>query len=139
MKSTKILSVVVLLVGAIGFLLYWMMVKSDNQSYIDAMLNLTKILLYAGIALALIGWLKDIFSSKKSLTYTLISLGFLFVVFLIAYFKADKHPYKLGNMEYSASVSTWADTGLWMFYILALIALGLMFFSWISDFFKSSE
>ncbi len=139
MKSTKFLSVAVLVVGAIGFLLYWLMVKSDNQSYIDAMLNLTKILLLAGVALALIGWVKDIFSSKESLKRSIISLGFLFVVFLIAYLKADKHPYKLGNTEYSASVSTWADTGLWMFYILALIALGLMFFSWISDFFKSSE
>ncbi len=139
MKLSKLLSVIVLLIGAIGIALYVFMVKTDNQSYIDLLINLTKILLLGGVILAFLGWLKDIFSSKESLKYTLISLGFLLVVFFIAYLKADNHPYKLGNMEYSASVSKWADTGLWMFYILALIALALMFFSWINDFFKSSN
>ena len=127
MKSLSTLTkLVVFLIALVAALIYVLILRTENQVYIDYSILLTKFLLYVMAILALVVWIKDIFSSKKSLIYTLVSLGvFLFIV-LIAYLSASNEPYKLGDKVFSASVSKWADTGLYTFYILFGISVLLL-------------
>ncbi len=141
MKISKILSFLVVIVGVVAFLLYYLMYKNldaDNaNSYIDSLMNLTKILFYIAAIATVIGFILDIFESKKSLIYTLTAFAIFGVIVLLAYMKASHEPYKLGETVYPASTSTWVDTGLWTFYYLVIIALISMLFTWIADFFRS--
>ncbi len=144
MKSNKIVSTIVLLIGLISFVWYWYMIKAGDDAtaasgYINKLIGLTKVLLYVGVIAAAIGFILDIFESKKSAIYMLISFAVLGVIFLIAYSKAAFKPYTLNDHVYSASVSGWSDAGLWMFYILAFIALALMLFTWIMDFVRGQD
>jgi len=141
MKLSKIISFIVVLIGVVSFVLYWMMVKNLDSdaadTYINGLINISKILLYIAAIAAAIGFIMDIFSSKRSLKYTLISFViFAFIVFM-AYLKASHEPYKLGDTVYSASTSAWVDTGLWTLYYLTIIALIAMIFTWIADYFRS--
>ncbi len=138
MKSSKILSFFVVLLGVVSFILYYFIAKNGDEAdtQINILLNITTFLLYATAILAILGLVIDVVSSKKSLKYTLTALAGFVVVILIAMSMASNQPYELGGNVYSASVSKWSDTGLWTFYLLAIIALVLMFFSWIADFFK---
>jgi hypothetical protein len=139
MKLNKIVSIVILILAIASFFLYYTIATDkDANGAIDTMLNLTKFLLVLTAFFAIAGLIIDIFSSKKSLKYTLIGLGGFALVILIASMMGSDEPYKLGDTVYSASTSSWVDTGLWTFYLLGIIALGLMIFSWISDFFKTS-
>ncbi len=139
MSLKKIISLVILVVAVISFALYYKVATSDDaDATIDTLLNITKVMLILAAALAIIGLILDVFSDKKALKYTLMALVGFAVIIFIAYSMASGHPYKLGDTVYSASTSTWVDTGLWTFYLLAIIALILMFFTWISDFFKTS-
>ena len=139
MKLNKLVSTLILLVAIVSFILYYIVATNeDADSTIDTMLNLTKFLLVLAAFLSVAGLFIDIFSSKKSLKYTLLGLGGFILVILIASMMGSGEPYKLGDTVYSASTSSWVDTGLWTFYLLAVIALGLMLFSWITDFFKTS-
>jgi len=144
MKSSKIISTIVLLIGVISFVFYWYMIKLGGDTdaanpYIDKLIGLTKVLLYVAVIAAVVGFILDIFESKKSAIYMLISFAVLGVIFLIAYSKATFKPYTLNDHVYSASVSGWSDAGLWMFYILAFIALALMLFTWIVDFVRGQD
>jgi len=134
----KILSILIILLAVVSGVLYYQIAKNgvDADKQIDTIINLTTWLLYITAILAVIGWILDIFSSKRSLVYTLISLAFLGLIVFFAYIMASGEPYKLGDMVYSGSVSKWVDTGLWTFYFLAIIAVVLMMFSWIYDYIK---
>ncbi len=139
MKVNKLISILIVILALVSFGLYYVVAtKDDAGGAIDTLINLTKILLYFTAIAAIIGLIKDIFSSKKALKYTLMGLGGFAAVIFIASMLADKSPYQLGDTTYSASTSFWTDTGLWTFYLLAIIALILMLFSWITDFFKTS-
>ena len=135
---SKILSILIIILAVISGVLYYKIAQNgiDADKQIDAIINLTKWLLYLTAFLAVIGWILDIFSSKKSLIYTLISLAFLGLIVFFAYLMASGEPYKLGDTVYSGKVSQWVDTGLWTFYFLAIIAVILMMFSWIYDYIK---
>ncbi len=141
MKLSKIVSLIVVLIGIVSFGAYYMMIRNLDadtaDQYIDALINLAKILLYVAAIAAAIGFIMDIFSSKRSLKYTLISFVIFGAIVFMAYLKASHEPYKLGDTVYSASVSTWVDTGLWTFYYLTIIALVSMIFTWIADYFRS--
>jgi MFS family permease len=141
MKINKIVSILIVLLAVVSFVLYYQIVQKGHEqanSQLDAILNLTLALLYITAGLAVLGWFVDIFSDKKAFKYTMISLTGFGLVVALAYFKADGGEYHLGDIAVSASTSKWVDTGLWTFYFLAVIALAMMLFSWISDFFKSS-
>jgi len=132
----------VVIVGIIAFALYYLMLKNvdakEANTYIDSMINLTKILFYIAAIATVIGFILDIFESKKSLLYTLAAFAVFGIIVLLAYMKASHEPYHLNeNVVYSASTSTWVDTGLWTFYYLVIIALISMLFTWVSDFFRS--
>ncbi len=129
----KIVKLLVLVLAVIAGLLYILMVKSGDvktqNAYIDNLLNLTVALLYVTAILAVLGWIMDIFASKKSMVYTLISFGVFLVIVLLAYSQASDKPFTVGGIEYSGTVSKWSDTGLYTFYILAVIAVVLMVFT----------
>ncbi len=129
----KIVKILVLVIGVLAAVMYFFMLKSGSEdeanAYIDNLLNLTVALLYATAILALLGWIIDIFSSKKSMVYTLISFAAFLVIVLIAYSQASDKPFKVNDVEYSGTVSKWSDTGLYTFYILAGIAIILMIFT----------
>jgi len=135
---SKIISFLVIILAVISGVLYYYIAKYDVEAdkQIDAILNLTTWLLYIAAFLAVLGWIIDIFSNKRSLVYTLISFAGFGIIVLIAYMMAKDAPYQLGDTVYPANISKWVDTGLWTFYLLAIIAVVLMLFSWIYDYIK---
>jgi len=135
---SKILSFLVIAVGVVSIFLYYQVAKYglDADKQITTLIKMTTWMIFIAAALALIGLIIDIFSDKRTLVYTLISFAGFGVIVLIAYMMASDAPYQLGDTVYSGTVSKWVDTGLWTFYLLAILAVFLMLFSWIYDYIK---
>lgn len=74
--------------------------------------------------------LKNLFSNAKSLKSTLIGLGAFAAVIAISFVLADgtEVPMQDGEML-SATGARWVETGIYAFYILAVLAIGAMIFS----------
>ena len=61
---------------------------------------------------------------------TLISIGVFLLIVVISYVLADGTPMEIQDQEpLSASGSKWVGTGLYAFYIMAILAVGAMVFS----------
>ena len=74
--------------------------------------------------------IKNLFTSGSSLKGTLIGLGAFLAVVVISFLLAsgEETPMRDGEVL-SASASRWVETGIYAFYLLALIAVGAMVFS----------
>jgi len=81
------------------------------------------------LAMVVLFVLKGVF--EGDLKKTLISVGVFLAIIIISYVLADSTPMQLpdeGGML-SESGSKWVGTGLYTFYILAVVAILLMVFS----------
>ncbi len=74
---------------------------------------------------------KNLFSNKENLKKTLIYIGVFFGVVLVSFILADGTEIKSASNEIIASESTskWVSTGLNTFYLLAIVAIGTMFWT----------
>ena len=86
-------------------------------------------ILAVAIGLVLLYTVKNLASRKGELKKTFISLGAFFGVILIAFIFADNTPVTVAGEEFSSTTSKMVSTGLITFYIVAVIAVGLMFFT----------
>ncbi|QRM90979.1 hypothetical protein FG167_07095 [Lacinutrix sp. WUR7] len=89
------------------------------------------------LVLVVLFTLKNIFSNAATLKRTLMAVGAFLVVALICYFLATgvETPLKEGEVL-SAGDSKLIGAGLYMFYALAIIAIGSMLFSGIKKMIK---
>jgi len=137
MMNSKTLSliqkIIVIVIAVIAVFFYVKIMKNPEEAggYIDNMLRFT----YVVLALALLGtvlvWIKDIVTNPKNLMQMLVYLGLFALVVLIAKFVlASNEPVVYGSkLKIDAETSNWVDTGLYTFYILAVIAILLMLLS----------
>ncbi|PHQ31110.1 hypothetical protein [Leeuwenhoekiella nanhaiensis] len=136
----KILKIVALILSVLGAI--WLVrillagdtAITDSADLQSSLVTPFIIIAYVTIAIAivfvLVFVLKNLFSSGSSLKGTLIGLGAFLAIVVISYVLASGEEVTLRDGEVvSAGASRWIEAGIYMFYILALVAIGAMVFS----------
>ena len=97
---------------------------------VSPLVELARIVLVLTVAITLIFTLRGLFSDLAKLKKAGIAIGLFLAVVFLSYALSDgvETPLKDGEML-SASGSKWVGTGIRTFYILAVIAIGLMLVS----------
>lgn len=130
-KVTKIAAIVISVLSLV--FLGGLMASDDaaNSSWISPLIYLSYVILIACIALVLIYVFKNLFSKKDDLKKTFIFIGLFVALILVSFISADGTEVKSPSNEIIASESTskWVSTGLNMFYLLAVVAVGTMFWT----------
>ena len=130
-KVTKIAAVIVAILSVL--FLGGLMATSDSEdnSWISPLIYLSYVILLACVVVVLIYVFKNLFSNKENLKKTLIYIGVFFGVVLVSFILADGTEIKSASNEIIASESTskWVSTGLNTFYLLAIVAIGTMFWT----------
>jgi|SRR5699024_6622444 len=132
MTLYKVLKYISFLLGGIGVVLFiWLLSKGDDaiiaspelqESILNSFLILTWIVIGITVLSVLVFVILRLFT--ENIKSILISIGAFVAVFLIAYLSANSESYNLPNGTHvSGQLSKWVDTGLYMFYILAIGAV----------------
>lgn len=134
MALHKILKIVALLLGVAGIIFLAMIIAKGDEAVaatgegIDGILYVAYITLAITLVFVLFYVLKGIFAGD--IKKTLISVGAFLLIVAISYVLADGNPMPMQEGEMlSASGSKWVGTGLYTFYILAVLAVASMVFS----------
>tara|TARA_B110000977_G_scaffold82397_1_gene110050 strand:- start:7423 stop:7872 length:450 start_codon:yes stop_codon:yes gene_type:complete len=138
MKLQNIVKIISALLGVLGgiFLLRILGAGDDDiklaasmgdYGVVSPLVELAKVILYLTIGITLVFTIKGLFSDKEKLKKAGLSIGFFAVVLVVSYVLSDgvETPMKDGEFL-SINGSKWVGTGIRMFYILAIIAIGLM-------------
>jgi hypothetical protein len=148
MKLQNIVNIISALLGIVGVIfLLRIMGTGDEQIEIDAtqgsyslvtpIIELARIVLILTISVTLIFSLRGLFSNKEKLKKASISIGFFLLIIFISYMASSgvETPMKDGKIL-SESGSRWVGTGILVFYVLFILAIGLMFISGLRKMFK---
>ena len=148
MKRQNIINIISALLGVVGVIfLLRIMSAGDEQIEMDAaqgnfglvtpIIELARIVLYLTIFATLIFSLRVLFSNKEKLKKVAISFGFFLLIISISYIASTgvETPMMDGKIL-SESGSRWVSTGILVFYILFVLAIGLMFLSGLRKTFK---
>lgn len=133
MALHKILKIVALLLSVAGIIFLAMIIAKGDAEVaatgdgLDGFLYVAYIIFAITILFVLFFVIKGIFSGN--IKNTLISVGAFLVIVIISYVLADGSPMQVGDIYLSESGSKWVDTGLYVFYILAVVAIASMVFS----------
>ena len=122
----KILRIVALILAVVGIVALLMELFSGNG--LNMQLYVAYITLALTLFIVLVYVLKETFSGN--LKKTLMSLGAFILVVIIGYVLAEGVETEMRDGEMlSESGSKWVGTGLYTFYILAVVAIGSMIYS----------
>ncbi len=149
MKISKILSYLVLAIGILGAILWYVMSSSisdlmdqngvsearelsldEAAPMVSPLYSLTLVIFVITIVVTLITVFSTLAKNPSGLKNTLIGIVAFVLIIGIGFVMADgvETPLKDGDVL-SESGSKWVGTGLYAFYFLAAIAVGLMFLS----------
>ncbi len=138
MNSQKIITIIAGVVGVIAMFFLIRIIGVGDEAIkageSDGMVNTFMYIAYVILALILVlvvlFTLKNIFTNKDTLKSTLMGVGAFLIVGVICYFLASgvETPMKDGEVL-SAGDSKLVGAGLYMFYALAIIAIGTMLLS----------
>ena len=128
MNLQKMLTVGIAIISLIAVAMWVMITKGDDDSAaIDAMLWFGKILVYGAGAIAIVLSLKNIASNPAKIKVAGIAIVGLLVIVGISYgLSTGKEVLRDGTQMVSESGSKLVGTGLRVFYILIIVALGAM-------------
>jgi len=133
MALHKILKIVALLLSVAGIIFLAMIISKGDTAVaatgagVDGFLYVAYITFAITLLFVLFFVLKGIFSGN--IKSTLLSIGAFLLIVAIAYVLADSSPMEMQEGEIlSASGSKWVGTGLYAFYIMAVLAVGAMVF-----------
>ncbi len=146
MKISKILSYVVLAVGAVGIILWFLMnsafsalqasgtseFSEEGFAAVSPLYSLTIVVFVIVLAVTLISVFTSLAKNPAGLTKALIGIGAFIVVLIVCYIVADGSVDNLGikkGVALSEGESKWIGAGLYGFYFLTIIAIGLMLLS----------
>lgn len=134
----KIFKILVALLSLVGIVYLFLIIGKGDEGMKEAFANgdtslfepmalVAYIILGLTLALVVFFVLKGLFTNTSTLKSTLIGVGAFLLVGLLGYFMANgvETPMQDGKML-SASGSKWVGAGLYMFYFLAIIAIGTM-------------
>lgn len=125
-KLVKIAAIILSVLSVIFLGLLMANSDAEDNSWVSPLIYISYFILAACIAVVLIFVLKNLFSNKDNLKRTLISVGLFLGVVLISYILADSSEVTANGEVFSSSTSKWVSTGLNVFYILGLAAIGSM-------------
>lgn len=125
-KLVKIAAIIISVLSVIFLGLLMGSSDAEDNGWISPLIYISYFILAACVALVLVFVLKNLFSNKDNLKRTLISIGLFVGVVLISFILADGSDVKANGEVVSGSTSKWVSTGLNVFYILALAAIGAM-------------
>lgn len=148
MKIQNIIKIVSAIIGVLAaFFLLRIIGAGDEEikmaaamgdfGSVSPLVELARIVLFITIGVTLVFSLLGLFSDRAKLKKAAISVGLFLAVILISYALSDgvETPLKDGE-ALSASGSKWVGTGIRAFYILSVIAIGLMLFSGLTKIIK---
>ncbi|GEQ85169.1 hypothetical protein ULMS_06770 [Patiriisocius marinistellae] len=135
MALHKILKIVALVLSVAGIVLWGMIVAKGDEAIIesggeglDAILYVAYITFAIVLVAVLIFVIKGLF--EGNIKKTLVSLGAFVLIFVIAYVLAGGVESVNRDGEIiTAQTSKWIGTGLYAFYIMAILAIIAMVFS----------
>jgi len=130
----KILKIVALILSVAGIIFLAMIVAKGDEVVkatgegVDGYLYVAYIMFAIVLLFVIIFVIKGILAGN--IKKTLITIGAFLVVVIIAYVLADDTPMmKSDGAMMTENASRWAGTGLYSFYILAILAIGAMVLS----------
>jgi len=129
MNLQKALTVAIAVISVIGLAFWIMIIKGDDDSSaIDMMLWLGKILVYGAGAIAIVLSLKNIASNPAKIKVAGIAIIALLAIVGISYAMSTGQEVlsETGEQMVSESGSKMVGTGLRVFYLLIIVALGAM-------------
>lgn len=134
MALHKILKIIALLLSVAGIIFLAMIIAKGDEAVaatgagLDGFLYVAYITFAITILFVLFFVVKGLLSGN--IKNTLISIGIFVGIVVVSYVLADGTPMQLREGEsLSASGSKWVETGLYVFYILAVMAIAVMVFS----------
>lgn len=135
MALHKVLKIITIILGVIGVIYLGMVIgKGDDaiaatgDSIVGGFLYVSYITMFLTILLVVVFVLKGLFSGDVKRTF--IPIGVFLLVVLISYVLADGTPIQLREGDsLSASGAKWVNTGLFVFYIMAVGAILAMIIS----------
>jgi len=136
-KILKIVAIVISLLAAVWLVRIVLAGDTAIADSVDLQSSLVTPFIYiayvifaVALVFVLIFVIKNVFSNPAGLKSTLIGVAAFAAVIVISYVLAsgEEVPLKDGEVL-SASASKWVETGIYAFYIMAIIAIGAMVFS----------
>lgn len=146
MSLHKILKYLAIVIGVVGLILWARVLMAGDSSIetsADVQASVVTPFLYLAyfvfavvVVLVLVYVIKGLFGGN--IKNTLISIGAFAVIVIVSYLLADGQAVydRDGVMQVSESGSRWVGAGLYTFYILAVIAVGIMLVSGIKKLIK---
>ncbi|WP_299671282.1 hypothetical protein [uncultured Polaribacter sp.] len=142
MKSNKILSILIAVIALIGAFLFIRIFMEDAEAIetdtalqnkvISPIIYYSTFLFYAAVAITVVLSLWSLIRNPQDLKKTLLGLGVLGVILIIAYFMADTNAVVdtqgvvLEGGDAGSTINKWVGTGIW--YSLILGAIASLFF-----------
>ena len=129
MNLQKMLTIAIAVISVIAVALWVMIIKGDDDSSaIDMMLWFGKLLVYGAGAIAIVLSLKNIASNPAKIKVAGIAIVGLLVIIGISYAMSSGQEVlsDTGEQMVSESGSKLVGTGLRVFYLLIIVALGAM-------------
>ncbi|MDA0201695.1 MAG: hypothetical protein O2806_07835 [Bacteroidetes bacterium] len=128
---------VVLRIISTGFEDIKMAASMGDFGAVSPLVELARIVLLITVAVTLLFTLRGLFSDFSKLKKAGISIGLFLLVVVLSYLLSEgvETPLKDGEVL-SESGSRWVGTGIRTFYILSIVAIGLMLFSGVSKILK---
>ena len=114
-----------------------MSAMQGNFGAVSVMINLALFVLLVTVLMTLVFSMKNLFSEKSKLKKAGISIGSFLFVFIVAFVLSSgiETPMQDGKML-SALQSRFVEAGIRTFYLLTLIAGGIMVYFSVSKYFK---
>jgi len=114
-----------------------MSAMQGNFGAVSVMINLALFVLLVTVLMTLVFSMKNLFSEKSKLKKAGMSIGSFLFVFILAFVLSSgvETPMQDGNML-SALQSRFVEAGIRTFYLLTLIAGGIMVYFSVSKYFK---
>ena len=114
-----------------------MSAMQGNYGFVSIMINLALFVLLITVLMTLVFSVKNLFSEKSKLKKAGISIGSFLFVFILAFLLSNgvETPMQDGKML-SALESRLVESGIRTFYLLILIAGGIMVYFSVSKYFK---
>ncbi|MFD2822279.1 hypothetical protein ACFS5M_01270 [Lacinutrix iliipiscaria] len=146
MNSQKILTIIA---GVVGIIAMFFLIRiigvgdeaikaGESSGTVNTFMYIAYAILAITLVLVVLFTLKNVFSNPATLKSTLMGVGAFVLLFLICYFafaKGVETPMRDGEVL-SEGNSKLVGAGLFMFYALAIIAVGTMLFTGIKKMIK---
>jgi len=148
MNIQKITNIIAIALGVLGLVFLAVIISQGDESiemsamqgdygFVSAIIYLAFIVLGIIVLLTIVFSLMNLFSNIDKLKKAGISIGSFLAVMILAYILSEgvETPLQDGKVL-SAAASRWVETGIRTFYLLTVIAVGIMIFNSVRKLFK---